>query len=236
MSPHPPPPPGYHLTHIEYGIISHTRTFPSAAFDVAMASGPSGASSAALRARLDAFLPTLRVANEELARQQSADPSSVDIEHLSEPDEQHIEMVRSARARAARTAICTLRRCACAAAPRWQDLACGVFDLPSPGARNADRSLLSGGASESESESEESGSLQRLAVPNGACQTAAMSEARMAGRTLISEVEPPPPQATAATAADEDSEWRRARREQKAKRVRDDEEERHPARRKKGAR
>ena len=48
-----------------------------------------------LRARLAAFLPAMRAANEELERKRAADPTSIDMEHLADPDAQHIEMVRA---------------------------------------------------------------------------------------------------------------------------------------------
>ena len=43
--------------------------------------------------RLSAFLPKLRAANDELEKKRVADPESVDIEHVDDPDAQHIEMV-----------------------------------------------------------------------------------------------------------------------------------------------
>ena len=46
--------------------------------------------------RLSAFLPELHAANDALERQRAADPESVNIEHINDPDAQHIEMVRPA--------------------------------------------------------------------------------------------------------------------------------------------
>ena len=43
--------------------------------------------------RLANFLPSLKTANEELAVQHAADPSSVNVEHVEDDTAQHIEMV-----------------------------------------------------------------------------------------------------------------------------------------------
>ena len=43
--------------------------------------------------RLATFLPNMRAANEALADQCANDPTSADIEHLEDPEGQHIEMV-----------------------------------------------------------------------------------------------------------------------------------------------
>jgi CHAD domain-containing protein len=50
----------------------------------------------AVLARLEAFLPTMRAANDELSELHASDPASADIEHLSDPDAPHIEMVSHA--------------------------------------------------------------------------------------------------------------------------------------------
>ena len=47
----------------------------------------------ALLSRLAAFLPEMHAANEQLEQRKEKDPASVDIEHLEDPDAQHIEMV-----------------------------------------------------------------------------------------------------------------------------------------------
>jgi hypothetical protein len=44
--------------------------------------------------RLDAFLPSLRTANTELAERAAADPLSVNVEHVENEEEEHVEMVR----------------------------------------------------------------------------------------------------------------------------------------------
>jgi hypothetical protein len=48
---------------------------------------------ASVFARLEAFLPTMREANDKLAEQHAEDPQSADIENLTDPEGQHIEMV-----------------------------------------------------------------------------------------------------------------------------------------------
>lgn len=62
---------------------------------VLMSTGSDGPSSSSLRSRLEAFLPVMGAANDELLRQRAADPSSVDIEALTHPDAPHIEMVNA---------------------------------------------------------------------------------------------------------------------------------------------
>jgi uncharacterized membrane protein len=52
---------------------------------------------AKLRARLAAFLPAMRAANEELEKKRAADPASIDVEHLADPHAPHIEMVSARR-------------------------------------------------------------------------------------------------------------------------------------------
>ena len=41
----------------------------------------------------------MKAANEALTAQCASDPTSADIEHLEDPEAQHIEMVRAAAAR-----------------------------------------------------------------------------------------------------------------------------------------
>lgn len=145
--------------------------------------------------RLDAFLPSLRAANEDLECKAATDPSSVDMEHIEDPEAQHIEMVRfSLRLMFASAwhshshALCSL--------PRTQDLHCGLFEArpQETDSTNAQplqpHVLLPGrGAPQQQEEGEEDddeAQLPQLCIPSE--QTAAVAAARRAGRTLISEV------------------------------------------------
>lgn len=113
--------------------------------------------------RLEAFLPAMRASNADLERRVAADPLSVSVEHLDDPEEQHIEM----------------------------DLACGLFDLkPKEGGGDGVDGVQpsSDGNSDSDSDSDASdGELQQLQLPSQ--QTAAVTAAKKAGRTLVAEVE-----------------------------------------------
>jgi hypothetical protein len=134
----------------------------------------------------------MRASNADLERQVAADPLSVSVEHVADPEEQHIEMVR----------ICPSRAVA-RAPPRpiphprlsssLQDLACGLFE-----AKPTDRKGGGGGPSgdgeashsdnsDDSDDSDDSDELQQLQLP--AHQTAAVSAAKKAGRTLVAEIE-----------------------------------------------
>ena len=45
--------------------------------------------------RLDAFLPSMRTANEDLERRAAQDPSSINVEHVEDEEQEHIAMVRT---------------------------------------------------------------------------------------------------------------------------------------------
>lgn len=139
--------------------------------------------------RLDAFLPSLATANDELAVKHAADPSSVNVEHVEDDTAQHIEMVRARAveilfafffAYRRMRARCDLRDF------RVQDLSCGLFEMK-PKEEQREVSLRpSDAAVGKEGESDEEDDGAQLQLPP--YQTSAVAAAQRAGRTLISEV------------------------------------------------
>ena len=126
--------------------------------------------------------------------QRAADPSSVDVEQVEDEEAQHIEMVRGLSRitppqKKPLPTACTRRACA-------QNLACGVFqmapqeearevslrpsDVAGPSSSDVGGPGSSGGPDADEAE------LQQLLLPTK--QSAAVSAAKRAGRTLVSEI------------------------------------------------
>ena len=104
--------------------------------------------------RLAAFLPEMQAANEDLTRRHAEDPAAVSIEHIDDPDAQHIEM----------------------------NLACGVFEKKRVGDGSDDGGAVGGEGGEDGA----GGGMSELRLPSR--QTAAVSAAARAGRTLVSVV------------------------------------------------
>lgn len=99
--------------------------------------------------RLDAFLPQLAAANQQLAERARQDPESVNMEHINDTDNQYIQMVRTRAYRAApgaRTAM-----------PEYvsQDLGLGVFEQRRPSSAQPDsQDSVKSDASDSDSDSD----------------------------------------------------------------------------------